>query len=837
MASFLSPFDSGRCFYGDQEQQAPIRSVSGQSLQGLDVEMSNASLEDQDGAARQQPLSTVRPPQATNFQQDVRMEGSSFDAANAAACYTIQSSPTSVKRKRYSVSLDYPANDDFLSIPKVRNNHSSAATLVLPPGVRKYLDLDFTTLPPAVQKSLVGTLLAKATAQRKATERIEAILYPSEEDTTPKFDMIGKISSSIDILVNVSKFLRPGDIINLYSISRDFHATLDGNLQSSIVQVAKYVCPLAAQVYPHHFYASASKPDPAGRPRDPAYHDIYARLRSTPGLPSAQLPDPGAEVRKIPSLVWLTMVHSRHTRVRDILASLARQGHRLPKGTYATLLKLWLVMDMPNNEDRALIMKTRKFISRFDLYRASMFLVKMCLRMNDPLYGPDHMELLKLMLGQRGLSPLWKLLRGKKYNTYIEILQLKMRYDVEPTPTQLEVGRPICGVPVKEMGKRHLEGWGLNLFGKSDNPRHLLRLDELIVRECARRGLDIEPHLQEMMIYGHVDIAKGKDLVPTLDELYMSDEEYENPMPIEEQDPHEVVSWSGCGNVPFGDNEWTPKLARKGMWDDLTERQKELILEVEKDEMLKNLAWEMDSEDSLDEEDDDEDDEEEQHVMEGKGKAVDVPKVVVQDSDMESHMSFDTASPNTQDPTPDQRRVFSTDSLSLPQLRKSSRVTSVGSSILMTPQMHPNGSPAFNIHHQNPSYAVSDVSDLDLDLDEESTILAPSSMHTSPKGRPPPQPPKDDGYEGDEEGDGSEESGYVEDIDGGTYDENDVEDSQPEPDDDELRAQADEDYSESEFEYDWDNFMEECEWEKEVQAEPADDEAAEEKLKQYRPRF
>jgi hypothetical protein len=829
MASFLLPFVNGGGFDSDQQQQVVLRSVSGQSLQGLDVEMSNASLEDEERTARQQPLGPTGPAQAMGSERDVSMEGFSFDSAHGTARYPPQQwFPTSAKRKRYSISLDYPANNDLLNISKVRNDHSNAAPLVIPPEVGKYLDYGFTTLPPAIQKSLVSALLVKATAQRKTTERIEEILSASEESTTPKFDIIGKISSSIDILANVSKFLRPSDIINLYSISRDFHATLDGNLQSSIIQVADYICPLAAQVYPHHFYTSASKPDPAGRPRDPGYHDIYARLRSTPGLPSAQLPDPNAEVRMIPSLVWLTMVHARHTRVRDILASLARQGHRLPKGTYATLLKLWLVMDMPNNEDRAFIMKTRKFISRFDLYRASMFLVKMCLRMNDPLYGPDHMELLKLMLGQRGLSPLWKLLRGKQYHTYIEILQLKMRYNVEPTPTQLEAGRPICGVPVQEMGKRQLEGWGLNVFGEWDSPRRLLRLDELIVRECARRGLNIEPHLEEMMIYGHVDIAKGKDLVPTLDELYMSDEEYENPMPIEEQDPHEVVSWSGCGNVPFGDNEWTPKLARKGVWEQLTDRQRELILEVEKDEMLKNLAWEMDSEDSWEEDDGGEDEwPDKENAMEDKGKGVDVPAVVVQDSDLDSHMSFDVPSPSTQHPTLDQRRVFSTDSLSLPQLRKSSRVTSVGSSILMTPQMHPTSSPVINIHQQNPKYAMSDVSDLDLGMGEESTILAPSSMHTTPKGRSSPQPPVDDGYEGDEK-DCEEVS---------TYDESDDRESQMEPDDDELRAQADEDYAESEFEYDWDGFMEEYQWEKEAQAEPSDDEAAEEKLRQYQPSF
>lgn len=833
MSSFLSPFANGAEGSSQGQQQEPYRSYSGMSLQGLDIEMGNTSLDDDGSAAAQQPQRTFGAAHAMANQQDANMEGSSINVPSPAQCPT-QPFPTSVKRKRYSVSLDYPANDISLNLPKVRTNRNPQA---IPPEIGQYLDTDFTSLPPALQATLISAISARATTQRKTTARIIHSLTPKPEP--PKFDIISKISGSIDILANVAKYLRPRDIVNLYSISRAFHTTLDGNMQSTIIKAANYICPLPAQIFPYHFYTSCSVPDPVGRPRDPAYHDIFARLSAAPSLPAAHLPNPDGKTRRIPSLVWLLMIHSRHTRVRDIMASLARQGHRLPRGTYATLLKIWLIMDLPSNADRATVIKTRKYFTRFDLYRASLFLVKMCLRMNDPLYGPDHMELLKLMLGQRGLSPLWKLLRGKGYDTYIEILQLKMRYNVQPTRSQLEYGRPICGVPVQEMGRTHLEGWGT---GASE---HLLRPDELVVREAARRELAIEPHLEGMMIYGHVDVDKGLDLVPKLEELYMSDEECPEVLPAEECDPHHVVSMHGAGNVPFGDHEWTPKLARKAVWDELTDRERELIMEDDKDEMLKSLVWEMDSEDTLEEDsdEDEEDESEEENVEDGDEHSSDkenmtpsqdiqpgIPRVIIQDSDLDDSYSITSSMPDIssspeypsaglQPPSPQDRRVFSTDSLMFPQLEGSSRVTSMASDRLMTPHM----GPSVGVHIQDADYPMSEVPDLDLD-GEESTIMAESSLNPTPrKGVPSSQL----GVES--EGDGDDE--FEEDGDGGGDEEDDDDEE-----DEELRAQGYESYDESEFEYDWDGFMEEYQWEKEAQA-GHDEGEAEERLRQYQRRY
>jgi hypothetical protein len=50
--------------------------------------------------------------------------------------------------------------------------------------------------------------------------------------------------------------------------------------------------------------------------------------------------DNEGEVRRIPGLLWLQMVVDREIRVRDIIASLARRGHRLPAGAHLTLKEI-----------------------------------------------------------------------------------------------------------------------------------------------------------------------------------------------------------------------------------------------------------------------------------------------------------------------------------------------------------------------------------------------------------------------------------------------------------------------------------------------------------------
>jgi hypothetical protein len=194
------------------------------------------------------------------------------------------------------------------------------------------------------------------------------------------------------------------------------------------------------------------------------------------------------------------------------------------------------LMDIASNGQRVQCMHS-KFFSAKDLYNVQMFVVKLDMRFNDPIDGPGNDILRKLMLGQRGLTPLCKMLKRTGYLDMLDIVRLSIRYDYKPNP-QLRL-YSLWGIPSEEVGVGHLEGWGKGRV-------HLLRPDELVIREAVRRQLDLKNHIMIMMLWGYLDPITGKDTPATEEEKYMSDDEeqpkwdwndYEEPEEQQEDQP------------------------------------------------------------------------------------------------------------------------------------------------------------------------------------------------------------------------------------------------------------------------------------------------------------
>ncbi|KAL2122358.1 hypothetical protein VTJ04DRAFT_2813 [Mycothermus thermophilus] len=404
------------------------------------------------------------------------------------------------------------------------------------------------------------------------------------EKKKPRFDLIASLSSNFELAVAMCKHLRPVDIVNLYSVSKDFHNALNQSMRSSVLTWARHMAPKAARVFSSHVYYRWFIPDPAfrlvtqddvelGQPQPD-----HATLGVVPPLNAVE-----GRVRLVPGLLWLQMVVNREIRVRDILACLARRGHRMPEGAHMMLTKLWLIMDAATTHARMALLDNPDFFTNEDLLLAQMFFLKLILAFNDPIYGPGSRTLMSLMLGQRSLSSLWAMLRGFKYRTVAEIRQLKLRYDVGPGHFVGWVVDNVDGVPLEELGTVHFEGWGAG-------PNHLARPDELIPVEAARRELDLDRCLHEMLIWGHVDFRTGNSLVPTLDEMYMSDDDLPPAdkvwKPIKRAAIHE-----GCGNVPFEPGMWLPKHARKARWKTLTDEERKMIIEEEEEEMAEVMEF------------------------------------------------------------------------------------------------------------------------------------------------------------------------------------------------------------------------------------------------------
>lgn len=405
----------------------------------------------------------------------------------------------------------------------------------------------------------------------------------------PGFNLLESVCSHIWLATEVGKHMRPADIVSLYSVSRSFHALLGQFWQSTIVAWGEHMAPSSMRVFFWKFYARHAVRDPTGT------------TWAAPGPFASAFPQPAwaaprrgrandASVRLVPGLRYLAMIVEREVRVRDILACLARAGHRLPASAHVTLKKIWLLMDISTNNLRRGFIRNEELWTAGDLYNAQMFLVKLQMRFNEPVFGPNCPSLVETLLGQReGLTPLWRLLRGggrKGFRDLLDVMQMRARYCVDDggdgsAARHRDRWEDYFGVPAWDLGFGHLEGWGEGVV-------HLSRPDELVVEEAVRRGgTALRDHLVFMVFWGHVDWEKRRNLVPTEEEMYMSDDE----LP-----PLTTSAGRKCGNVPFEHGNWLPVHALKARWVSLTDEEKLAINKRDELDDIKFLPWDDDDE-------------------------------------------------------------------------------------------------------------------------------------------------------------------------------------------------------------------------------------------------
>lgn len=310
-------------------------------------------------------------------------------------------------------------------------------------------------------------------------------------------DFFGGLSEYPEILIDLALHLDIASVLSLFCISKDFHQTINGHISHFSKQYTKKWAPESSRIFRFNFFSSLCSPDPVGR--------------IAPGT---------GTIRLVPTLKWPQMIIHREKTVRDILACLARAGHRVTKTMKMTLRKMWMVMDVATSRMRARMMHNEQYMTDVDLYNIQLFCVKLDMRFNDPLDGSGSANLTRLMLGQRGLTPLCKLLKRERYLSLMEITQTQLRYRYyHPRGTPVAaLTLPMFGIPAAEIGRGHLEGWGL---GRT----HLFRPDELCLMESTRRFLCLDKHLAYMMLHGYVNLSTREITLPTDEEMYMSDDD------------------------------------------------------------------------------------------------------------------------------------------------------------------------------------------------------------------------------------------------------------------------------------------------------------------------
>lgn len=303
---------------------------------------------------------------------------------------------------------------------------------------------------------------------------------PSDEINSRRFSIFNALLSYPELTLEFSKQLDIEDLISLYAISKEFHFLVNGRFTAMILGQSNGKASESSKTFIFRCYKSLCMRDPA------------RRLNETK-------PD---ELRFIPSFRWLRMILFREAIVDDILRSLAAEGHRVPKRTRLTIKKIWFTIDISDNARRVGLMHNTTFWSNKDLFLATMFFFKLDMRLTHPTAGNGEIGLRKMLLGQRSLSMLAKVLKREEMRTQVDMLRIIVRFNYEPPRhRQME----IMGVPSHEIGKLQYEGWGAK-------DTKFIQIDELVMREGVKRKLNLQNYYVDMMLYGYINKTTFQDV-------------------------------------------------------------------------------------------------------------------------------------------------------------------------------------------------------------------------------------------------------------------------------------------------------------------------------------
>jgi hypothetical protein len=242
---------------------------------------------------------------------------------------------------------------------------------------------------------------------------------------------------------------------------------------------------------------------------------------------------------------------------------------------------MWFLMDLPTTNQRVLAIRSTAYIPDKALMYLTHFFIKVDMHFTHPLgrvQMPNHPDthrfpprfarqgfvgssLRQVLLGERTLTPLWRVLRGWTPDTrdpavhmdQLDIVKLWVRHhyepdaDIEPRTKTMNV----LGIPWHELGTTEMERVNepyktvdekilaeliareedddeiAELLRKTVKPPHerkttqkLLRVDQLVMRESVRRELSLWEHWVRMMVWGWYDPVGRRLPLWTEEELY-----------------------------------------------------------------------------------------------------------------------------------------------------------------------------------------------------------------------------------------------------------------------------------------------------------------------------
>lgn len=276
-------------------------------------------------------------------------------------------------------------------------------------------------------------------------------------------------------------------ILSLYAIDKEFHYRLNKYSVSLMHDYARYHAPDAGYIFSWVLYPELCISDPMLRPMD------------------------GRRwlARDAPGFRWVGMVLWRDSVVREILTLLAVEGLRVPASTAATLMKFWLLMEMNTTVLRQAFLTNSEVWSDADIINMQLLLVKLDMRITGPVLGNGICGFSHMLLTQKSLGTLWKVLTGSLKMDYDMTTDMLVRtYLTEDMDLELHPwldDEMDNGVPEEQWGLMYRESWHM------DGKRMESPVD-MVITEGIRRGLHVQQYYLDFVLYGHTDLKTGGNL-------------------------------------------------------------------------------------------------------------------------------------------------------------------------------------------------------------------------------------------------------------------------------------------------------------------------------------
>ncbi|CRG87391.1 hypothetical protein PISL3812_04408 [Talaromyces islandicus] len=316
-----------------------------------------------------------------------------------------------------------------------------------------------STAPPQKRSRTRKTATTKYDAGSSATA-----------DAKPKFNIFEAIIQHPHLVFHFAISLEVDDLVSVYAISKDFHDIVNTGLTTVIVAQAMLHAPTSAKIFPFRCYRGLCVSDPR-----------------------VEMDQSRGQSRLVPSFRWLRMVCWREQVAKKITHLMTKEGLYLPWECGEAIKKLWFLMDIPDNRRRLGTVQNTELWTAADLFYAIMFLVRFDMRCTDPRSVRAHGGMRRLLMAQKSMSLLCRTLERTAMKDFYEVTQTFLRWKYEPPRNG---NNPIYGVPRSEIGKLQYEGYGIG-----GSQVKLQRPDELVLKECIRRDMDIWEVLLEIIVW------------------------------------------------------------------------------------------------------------------------------------------------------------------------------------------------------------------------------------------------------------------------------------------------------------------------------------------------